>query len=102
LKAEFLLLFEEQDCEVHSHGQVHSLQEGAPSAMGRNAMVPENWLVVPSCLGRAFDTIHLLAQFSPKEAGVLHRLVLPEMAIHLEDAGIKTAAAALWHVQLLQ
>jgi hypothetical protein len=50
---------------------------------------PEYGLVVPSCLGRAFDT-HSLAQFSPKEAGVLHGLVSPEMAVHLEDAGIKS------------
>jgi hypothetical protein len=50
---------------------------------------PKYGLVVPSCLGRAFD-IHLLAQFSPKEVGVLHGLVLPEMAIHLEVAGVKS------------
>jgi hypothetical protein len=49
----------------------------------------EYGLVVPSCLGRAFD-IHSLVQLSPKEVGVFHGLVSLEMAVHLEDAGIKT------------
>jgi hypothetical protein len=50
---------------------------------------PEYGLVVPSCPGRAFN-IHLPAQFSTKEVGILHGLVSPEIAIHLEEAGIKT------------
>jgi hypothetical protein len=45
----------------------------------------------------------LLAQFSQKEAGILHGLVSPEMAIHLDEAGIKTTGKQnLWNVQLLQ
>jgi hypothetical protein len=48
---------------------------------------PEYGLVVPSCLG-TFD-LHALANLSPKEDGVLHDLVSPEIAINLEDAGIK-------------
>jgi hypothetical protein len=48
---------------------------------------PEYGLVVPSSL-HTFD-LHALAQFSPKEKGVLHGVVSPEMAILLEDAGIK-------------
>jgi hypothetical protein len=57
---------------------------------------PENGLLAPSCLG-TFD-LHALAKLSPKEDGVLHGLVSPEMAIKLEDTGIKatgtTKAAA--------
>ena len=48
---------------------------------------PEYGLVVPSCL-RTFD-LHSLAQLSSKELGVLHGLVSPEMAINLENEGIK-------------
>lgn len=48
---------------------------------------PEYGLVVLSCLG-TFN-LHALAQLSPKEVGILHGLVSPEMAINLEDAGIK-------------
>jgi hypothetical protein len=48
---------------------------------------PECGLVVPTCL-QTFD-LHALAQFSPKDLGVRHRLVSPEKAMNLEDAGLQ-------------
>ena len=48
---------------------------------------PECGLVVPTCL-QTFD-LHALAQFSPKDLGVRHGLVSPEIAMNLEDAGLQ-------------
>ena len=47
---------------------------------------PEYGIVVPSCLG-TFD-VHALAQVNSRELGVLHGVVSPEMALHLENSGI--------------
>jgi hypothetical protein len=58
----FLLLFEEQDCEVHPHGQVHLLKKD--QEWDGILWVLEYGLVVPSCMG-TFN-IHSLAQLSPK------------------------------------
>jgi hypothetical protein len=83
----FFLLFEKEDREAITHGQAHTCFEQYQQQWDGMVWFPEYGLVVPSCLG-TFD-LHALAKLSPKEDGVLHGLVSPEMATNLEDTGIK-------------